>query len=290
MPASGIFMFRPLRRSLVAAAVLAGLALPAQALAPAILLLVQQMVQQSATSMLKDTLLNSIRGMGCKGIALANALTALDARGGARTALGAGLPQLPAGMAMPQLPPGMVMPQLPPGASMPGMPGLPTGAGVSPALMAQMTALMSAGASMPAGTSAVPGQVALPPGLQQAMGRPLSPTETVQTIDALHELGFLPQALQAELKECMVLVPAAVPALGMGMGMMQPMIPQLRQAREQLHALRPSEQDEVADALAQEMRTLGTDERAALMEHLDTGFFPARVSAGVKSRLSAPAR
>ncbi len=281
MPALGNLMFRPLRRSLVAAAVLAGLALPAQALAPAILLLVRQMVQQSATSMLKDTLLNSIRDMGCKGIALANALTALDARGGARMALGAGLPQLPAGM---------VMPQLPPGASMPGMPGLPTGAGVSPALVAQMAALMPAGASLPAGMLAVPGQIALPPGLQQAMGRPLSPTETVQTIDALHELGFLPQALQTELKECMVLVPAAVPALGMGMGMMQPMIPQLRQAREQLHALPPSEQDEVADALAQEMRTLGTDERAALMEHLDTGFFPARVSAGVKSRLAAPAR
>lgn len=105
----------------------------------------------------------------------------------------------------------------------------------------------------------VPGAGTQPPGLQQLLGRPLSPTETV-------------------------------PALGMGMGMMQPMIPQLRQARDQLHALSPAEQDEVADALAQEVRELSADERAALMEHLDTGFFPARVSAGVKSRLAAPAR
>ena len=62
-------------------------------------------------------------------------------------------------------------------------------------------------------------------------------------------------------KECMVLVPATVPALGMGMGMLKPMIPQLRQARAEMRALSPAEQ------------------RSALLENLDSGFFPPRVVA-----------
>ena len=64
-------------------------------------------------------------------------------------------------------------------------------------------------------------------------------------------------------KECMVLVPATLPALGMGMGMgmLKTMIPQLRQARAEMRALSPAVQ------------------RLALLENLDSGFFPPRVVA-----------
>jgi hypothetical protein len=123
--------------------------------------------------------------------------------------------------------------------------------------------------------------------MQQAMSEPLSPPETLATMDELFELGFLPKAMQTELKECMVLVPATIPALGMGMGMLKPMIPQLRQARAELQALSPAEQDEVADMLAQEMQSLPAEQGTALRETIDSGFFPPRVSEGVKTRLAA---
>ena len=52
------------------------------AIAPALLFLVKQIAQNVAQSMLKDALLSGLSGMGCKGIALANALEALDLRRG----------------------------------------------------------------------------------------------------------------------------------------------------------------------------------------------------------------
>ena len=124
--------------------------------------------------------------------------------------------------------------------------------------------------------------------MQRMMNEPLSPPETLATIDELFELGFLPGPIQAEFKECMVLVPASVPALGMGLGMLKPMIPQLQRARDELRALSPQEQDEVAAALAQEVRPLPADQRAAFVEHLDAGFFPARIAAAVKRHLAIP--
>jgi hypothetical protein len=98
---------------------------------------------------------------------------------------------------------------------------------------------------------------------------------------------MLPKAIQGELKECMVFLPAVVPALGMGMAMMKPMVPPLRKARDELHALSPAEQDEVVAALVEQMRSLPADERAAMLEHLDAGFFPVRVAQGVRSGLAA---
>ena len=74
----------------------------------------------------------------------------------------------------------------------------------------------------------------------QAMSQPLSPPETLAVMDEMVEIGFLPKAMQAELKECMLLLPTAAPALGMGMGMLKPMLPQIREARDQLHALSPA--------------------------------------------------
>jgi len=119
------------------------------------------------------------------------------------------------------------------------------------------------------------------------MAEPLSPQETVATIDELADLGFLPKPIQKELKECMVVLPTSIAALGMGMAMLKPVVPQLRQARAELHALSPAEQDEVAIALAQEIAPLPAEQRAQFVEHLGSGFFPPRVVAGVKERLGA---
>lgn len=251
---------------------------PSEAIAPALLFMIKQIAQQAASSMIKDTLLSSLRGMGCRGIALSNALTALDLRGGSASALPGGLPKMPAGMTPPTMPNNMA-----------GLPGLAGGTGLSvpPDVAARMSSLMPGAGQLPPGLAMDPQQMAMMSRALQAMNQPLSPADTLATIDELFELGFMPKAIQGEFKECMVLVPATIPALGMGMGLMRPMIPQLRQAREQLHALSPTEQDEVADALSQQLKALPADQRAALVEHLDSGFFPPRISQGAKAGLAA---
>jgi len=214
---------------------LAFIAWPSAALAPVIAMLARQLVEQAITSLIKDTLLNSLSGMGCKGIALSNALNTLD---GARPGLGS-----LSGMSMP--------------------------------------------AMMPADMALDPEQLAMMQDAQTALANPLSPPETVATIDELAELGFLPAEVQTELKECMVLVLVFVPALGMSMGMFKPMVPQLREARDQMRALSPAEQDELAGAMAEELQAVPADDRKAFIESLDGGFFPSRVSEGVKLRLGA---
>ena len=303
------------RRLLSATAIaLALVPAPSNAIAPVILALAKQFVQQALQSTLKDMLLGSLRDSGCKGIALANALSALDMRSaGMRLpagmpALAGGMPSLPAGM--PSLPggaAGLALPQaggalaggasgmLPGGMAgmlpggMAGMAGmLPGGAGalggVDPAVMAAMMERMAPGgvAGLPAMDPALMAQA------QQLMSQPpLSPTETLATIDELGELGFLPPAMRAELKECMVVLPQTAAALGMGMGMLKPMLPQLREARTEMQALSPSEQDELAAAMASELKSISGDDRKLFLEQLGSGFFPPRVAEGVRQRLGA---
>lgn len=270
---------------LALAAALALSPVPGAAVAPVLLMMIRQIAQQAAQSMVKDALLSGLSGMGCKGIALSNALAALDLRGGAGGLMG-GMPKMPAGMSMPGLPAGIAMPNMPGGMGLPmGM--LPPGAGVPADVAAKMGAMMPDGGTLPPGMAIGPGQMAMMARMQQSMSQPLSPAETLATLDELTELGFLPKAMQTELQECMVLVPASVQALGMGMGMLKPMIPQLQQARAQLHALSPADQDEVAATLVQEMKPLPPDQRVALLEHIDSGFFPPRVVEGVKAGLTA---
>ena len=150
-------------------------------------------------------------------------------------------------------------------------------------MMARMQSMLPAVGQLPAGTGIDPEQLAR---VMQAMSQPLSPPETLAVMDEMAEIGMLPKAMQTELKECMVLLPAAAPALGMGMGMLKPMLPQMRQARDQLHALSPAEQDELVAALAPEMKALAADERKVFLEFLDGGFFPKRVAEGLRVQLA----
>lgn len=208
---------------------------------------------------------------------------------GGMAGLPGGMAGLPGGMAMPQLPGGM---GLPPGlagaagmaglagmAGMPGMPGMAGMPGMPPEMAAKMREMMPGAGQMPAGSEIDSEQMAR---MMQAMSRPLSPPETLATIDELAEVGFLPKAVQSELKECMLFLPAAIPAMGMGMAMMKPILPQLRQARDDIRALSPAEQDELAQALLQELRPLPADERKTMLEFLDGGFFPKRIGDTVK--------
>ena len=75
--------------------------------------------------------------------------------------------------------------------------------------------------------------------------------------------------------------------MGMGMAMLKPIIPQLRKAKDEIAALSPVKQDEVAAALAEQVQGLTADERMAVAEYLGSGFFPAHISDGVETRLAA---
>jgi hypothetical protein len=221
-------------------------------------LMVKQMVQQSAMSMVKDTLLGSLRGMGCKGIALSNALGALDMRGGgARTALSGSV----AGMA--------------------GMAGMPAGGAA-----AALSGLVQPGA-LPAGSALDASQLAALQQALSAMNQPTSPAETLATLDEMADIGLLPKAMQSEMKECMALLPQSAASMGMAMGMLKPMLPQMREARAQMHALSPEEQDEMAATMAAELQSTSAEDRQSFVEVLDGGFFPPRVVDGVKSKLGA---
>ena len=58
--------------------------------------------------------------------------------------------------------------------------------------------------------------------------------------------------------------------------MLKPIIPQLRKAKDEIATLSPVEQ----------VQGLTADERMAVAEYLDSGFFPARIPDGAKTRLA----
>ena len=82
-----------------------------------------------------------------------------------------------------------------------------------------------------------------------------------------------------------MLVPAAAAPMGMALGLLKPMIPQMRQAREQMHALSPAEQDEAAALLVAEIGPLPAGQCAEFIEHLGSGFYPQRMANAIKARL-----
>jgi hypothetical protein len=236
---------------------------PSQAIAPIIALFAKQMLKDMVTSTAKSMLLDSLSGMGCKGQALANAITSVGNVGAGRG--------MPAGTALP---------------TMPGMSALPGGLPVMPAMgtlppgspdMAAMMARMMPGGAMPPGMAPDPEQAAMLARLQGGMSAPLAPAETLATIDEMSELGLLSPAMNTELKECMALLPQAAPAMGMAMGMMKPMLPQFRDARDQMRALSPEEQDELAASLGQELDKAPARDRKAMLGELGGGLFPPRV-------------
>lgn len=243
------------------------------ALAPLAVMFVKEMIQQT----FKDTLLNSLRDQGCKGIALANAISALDVN------KKGGLPSgMPAGFgAMPKMPAGMTMPTMPAGAG-----AAATGAAGAAGAAGALGGLMPNVADLPPGMALTPEQMAMMANMQTAMSQPLSPVESLAVLDEMAELGMMPKAVQTEIKECMVLLPQTAAGIGMGMAMLKPIIPQMRQGRDMLRAASPKEQDELIATIVEQLQTVPANDRKAFVEMLDGGFFPPRVSQGVKARLA----
>ncbi len=241
----------------VVAAALVAVPVASHALPPLIALLGKQLLQDMVTSTVKGMLLDSLSGMGCKGVALANALATLDGLKGG----GAGMPRGLAGMQ--------------------GLQGMQGMAGMSPEMAEAMKRMMPAG-GMPGGLDAE--QSAMMAKMMGSLGAPLSVPETLATLDEMSDIGMLPKAVNAELKECMLVLPQSAPAMGMAFGMLKPMLPRLREARDQMHALSPAEQEELADTLAQEFDNVPAADRKAMLAELGGGMFPPRVVSSLSKR------
>ncbi len=279
------------RAALTTAAVtLALVATPGQAIAPVLALLGKQLLQDMVMTTAKSMLMNSLSGMGCKGTALANAINSFGSvKGGGLGALrglpgAAGVGGMPAMPAVPGTLTGSGMTGMTGMAGMPGMGGMSSMSGLPPDMAAQMKGML---AGMMPGGGLDAEQSANIAELQRQMGAPLSPMETIATIDEMSEIGLLSAAMSTELKECLLLLPQSAPAMGMAMGMMKPMLSQFREARDEMRALSPLEQDELAASLAEELDKLPAADRKRMLTELGGGLFPPRVVETLTRRYSA---
>lgn len=279
------------RAALTTAAVtLALVATPGQAIAPVLALLGKQLLQDMVMTTAKSMLMNSLSGMGCKGTALANAINSFGSvKGGGLGALrglpgAAGVGGMPAMPAVPGMLTGSGMTGMTGMAGMPGMGGMSGMSALPPDMAAQMAGML---AGMMPGGGLDAEQSANIAELQRQMGAPLSPMETIATIDEMSEIGLLSAAMSTELKECLLLLPQSAPAMGMAMGMMKPMLSQFREARDEMRALSPLEQDELAASLAEELDKLPAADRKRMLTELGGGLFPPRVVETLTRRYSA---
>ncbi len=276
------------RAALTTAAItLALVATPSQAVAPLIALLGKQLLQDMVMTTAKSMLMDSLRGTGCKGTALANAV---DSFGSLKSGgLGAlrGLPGASGLGGMPAMPAVPGLPTVPGMAGMTGMTGM-TGmggmSGLPPDMAAQMNGML---AGMMPGGGLDAEQAASVAELQRLMGAPLSPLETIATINEMSELGLLSAAMSTELKECLLVLPQSAPGMGAAMGMMKPMLSKFREARDEMRALSPAEQDELAASLAEELDKLPAADRKPMLTELGSGLFPPRVVETLTRRYSA---
>ena len=138
---------------------------------------------------------------------------------------------------------------------------------MSPEQMAQLNASMAA--------------------MQQAMAHPLSRAETMAVFDELAALGVMTPQMQSEAHDCVELAPpSATDSLGMTGALMKNLVlPQLRQAREQMANLSPEQRDQFVDEIAQAMKDASPEDRKAFQEGFGVGFFPPDVVESVKARL-----
>ena len=279
------------RAALTTAAItLALMATPSQAIAPLIALLGKQLLQDMVMTTAKSMLMDSLRGTGCKGTALANALDSFGSGKGGGLGVLRGLPGAAGVGGMPAMPavpgtstePGMAgMTGM---AGMAGMGGMGGMGGMPPEMAAQMAGMMAG--MMPGGGLDVE-QSASVAELQRLMGAPLSPLETIATINEMSELGLLSAAMNTELKECLLLLPQSAPAMGMAIGMVKPMLSQIREARDEMRTLLPTEQDELAASLAEEFDKVPAADRKRMRTDLGGGLVPPRVVETLTRRYGA---
>jgi hypothetical protein len=244
-------------------------ALSAQAALPLIAGLGKQLLKDMLIDGVKSQLIGTLAGSGCKGAATASLLASA---GNPRAAVGGAL-GMPSGM-----------PIMGAGA----MPSMPGGAGaVDPAMLQQMIGARAG--SMPNMPTMPPEQAAQMAAalqsMQQAMAQPLSRAETIAVFDELAELGVMTPAMRTEARDCITLAPPGA-NVGMAGAMLKTMLlPPLRSAREQMHALSPEDRVRLAVEIVDGLQQASAEDRKAFQDGFGLGFFPPDVAERVKARL-----
>jgi len=297
--------------SLVRQALIVLLALaPAVALAviPLIAGLGKQIVQNMLMDQVKDHMMASLAGAGCKGAAVAGLVANLHTpviRDGGGLVPGRGMGGM-GGMS------GGFGPVPGPGAptdgastapvqgksmradrGAPQIPTLPPGVNPNQMDMSQMMALVQQqGATLAPGTPQMsPEQMAQAQAamsqMQSAMSQPLTREESLAVFDELSTLGVLTPAMRAEAQDCIRLAPpSATQSVGQtGAIFKSLMLPQLHQMHERLQDLPPDQQRQLADEVIDALQTAPAQDRKAFLDGFGMGFFPAPVVDRVRSGL-----
>jgi len=218
----------------------------------------KQIVQNAVFGSVKNDLIGSLAGMGCKGATVAG-LAAAASSGGAKGAAAAMGPRSGAG-------------------------------GMDPATMQK--AMEMAQQQMAAqGRSLTPEQQAMMQKamrqMQTASAQPLSPIETTAVFDELAELGLINDALRKEANECISSAPpGSADAVGSaGAILRSTVLPAARQAKERMASLSPEEQKQLGDGIVEALNSASPADRKAFFEGMGAGFFPPAVVEQVRAQV-----
>lgn len=250
-----------LSRCAAGGALLAVLAGPGAAYAQAqlsLLALGKQIVQNAVFGSVKNELIGSLAGMGCKGAAVAG-LAAAASAGGATGAASAMGPRSGAG-------------------------------GMDPATMQK--AMEMAQQQMAAqGRSLTPEQQAVMQKamrqMQTASAQPLSPIETTAVFDELAELGLINDSLRKEANDCISSAPpGSADAVGSAGAMLRStVLPAARHAKERMASLSPEEQKQLGDGIVEALNSASPADRKAFFDGMGAGFFPPAVIEQVRAQV-----
>jgi hypothetical protein len=243
---------------------------PASAQAPILFSMGKQILQNMVFGSVKNELIGSLAGMGCKDAAIAGLAAAASAggrAGAARALTGQGASSGPTAMR-----------------------AMPAGAGgmgaMDPAMMQKAMEM----AQQQSGGRMTPEQQAMMQSamtqMQGAMAQPLSRTETAAVFDELADLGLMSDSMRSEAKDCIALAPPGTgDSLGAAGAMLKNMVlPAARQAKERMAALTPEEQKQLAEGMVDALNSASPADRKAFFDGLGAGFFPPAVVEQVRGR------
>jgi hypothetical protein len=242
----------------------------------------KQILQNLIFGSVKNELIGSLAGMGCKGAAIAGLAAAADAGGAAGAARA-----FTGGVRSPS-PGGVAMRAAGPGGLPPGMGGM---AAVDPAMMQRAMEMAQQQAGTRGRPATTPEQQSMMQNalaqMQGAISQPLSREETKAVFDEMAELGLLSDSMRSEAKDCVTYAaPGAGDSIGAAGAMMKnTVLPAARQAKERMAAATPDEQSQLADGMVDALNSASAADRKAFFDGFGLGFFPPQVVEQVRARV-----
>ena len=226
--------------------------------APQMVSMARQILQNVVLGSVKNELIGSLAGLGCRGSTIAGLAAAASAGGAKGAAAAVGPRATMGGMDPAAMQRAMEMAQKQMGAQ---------GMQLSPEQQALMQKAMSQ--------------------MQTASSQPLSPAETAAVFDELADLGLVSDSMRKEAKDCISAAPpGSTESLGSAGAMIRStVLPAARQAKERMANLSPDEQKQLADGVVEALASATPADRKAFFDGMGLGFFPAPVVEQVRARV-----